>query len=94
MNTNDLKFDLPYKIYLAEDDLPKSWYNVRAVMPNKPAPLLNPETQKPVTLEELSRIFCEELAAQELDETNEYIPIPQPVQDFYRMYRPSPLIRA
>ena len=85
---------IPYKIYLEEDEMPKAWYNVRADMVNKPAPLLNPITKKPMTLEEMSEIFCEELARQELDDTNAYIPIPQEIQDFYKMYRPSPLVRA
>ena len=74
--------------------MPKQWYNVRADMKNKPAPLLHPQTFKPVTLEDLSEVFCEELAKQELDETTPYIDIPQEIQDFYKMYRPSPLVRA
>ena len=86
--------DIPYKTYLTEDELPKAWYNVRADMAKKPAPLLNPTTLKPMTAEELERIFCRECVKQELDDTTPYIPIPQPVIDFYRMYRPSPLIRA
>ena len=85
---------IPYKIYLKEDEIPKAWYNVRADMKKKPAPLLNPGTLKPLKAEELTPIFCEELVAQELDEDNAYIPIPQEIQDFYRMYRPSPLVRA
>lgn len=85
---------IPYKIYLEEDEMPKQWYNVRADMKNKPAPLLHPQTFKPVTLEDLSEVFCEELAKQELDETTPYIDIPQEIQDFYKMYRPSPLVRA
>lgn len=85
---------IPYKIYLEEDEMPKQWYNVRADMKTKPAPLLNPETYQPITFEELSQIFCEELAKQELDETTPYIDIPQEIQDFYKMYRPSPLVRA
>lgn len=85
---------IPYKIYLEESEMPKEWYNVRADMVKKPAPLLNPVTKKPCTLEELSEIFCEELAKQELNETDRYIPIPQEIRDFYKMYRPSPLVRA
>ena len=85
---------IPYKIYLEEDEMPKAWYNVRADMINKPAPLLNPETHQPATLEELSRVFCTELAKQELDDTTAYIPIPQEIRDFYKMYRPAPLVRA
>ncbi len=86
--------DIPYKIYLDEKELPKAWYNLRADMINKPAPLLNPETRQPSTIEELSQVFCKELAAQELDETNPYIEIPEPIRNFYKMYRPAPLIRA
>ena len=85
---------IPYKIYLEEDEMPKSWYNVRADMVNKPAPLLNPETLQPITEDELAKVFCRELAKQELDETTPYIPIPQEIRDFYKMYRPSPLVRA
>ena len=85
---------IPYKIYLNEDELPKSWYNVRADMKNKPAPLLNPATLKPMTADDLKAVFCDELIAQELDETNAYIPIPEEIVDFYKMYRPSPLVRA
>ena len=88
------KNKIPYKIYLEESELPKQWYNVRADMKNKPAPLLNPATGKPVTLEELSGIFCEELAKQELDNTNAYIDIPEEIHNFYKMYRPAPLVRA
>ena len=86
--------NIPYKTYLTEDELPKQWYNVRADMKNKPAPLLNPATHKPMTAEELSVVFCEDLVQQELDNTNAYIDIPQEILDFYRMYRPSPLVRA
>ena len=86
--------EIPYKIYLEESEMPRAWYNVRADMKNKPAPLLNPATKEPMTVEELSKVFCEELARQELDETNAYIPIPQEILDFYKMYRPSPLVRA
>ena len=85
---------IPYKIYLEESEMPKQWYNVRADMINKPEPLLNPETLEPMTLEELSVIFCEELAKQELDNDNAYIDIPQEILDFYKMYRPAPLVRA
>ena len=85
---------IPYKIYLEESEMPKQWYNVRADMKNKPAPLVNPGTGKPMTLEELSQVFCTELAMQELDDTTPYIDIPQEIRDFYKMYRPSPLVRA
>ena len=85
---------IPYKIYLSENEIPSSWYNVRADMKNEPAPLLNPGTLQPMTAEELSAVFCEDLVAQELDNEHAYIPIPQEIRDFYKMYRPSPLVRA
>ena len=85
---------IPYKIYLEENEMPTQWYNVRADMKNKPAPLLNPQTLKPMTAEELSQVFCEELVKQELDDTTPYFDIPQEILDFYKMYRPSPLVRA
>ena len=86
--------DIPYKIYLSEEEIPQSWYNVRADMKTKPAPLLNPGTGKPMTAEELGVVFCADLVAQELDDTTPYIPIPQEIRDFYKMYRPAPLVRA
>ena len=85
---------IPYKIYLDENEMPKQWYNLRADMKNKPAPLLNPATMKPITVEELSDVFCAELAKQELDETTPYIDIPEKILNFYKMYRPAPLTRA
>ncbi len=85
---------IPYKIYLNEDEMPKMWYNLRADMVNKPAPLLNPETHKPMTAEDLSGVFCDELICQELDDTTAYFEIPEDIRNFYKMYRPSPLIRA
>ena len=85
---------IPYKIYLDENEMPKYWYNVRADMTNKPAPLLNPGTGKPMSAEELGGVFCEELVRQELDNDTRYYPIPQEILDFYKMYRPSPLTRA
>ncbi|WP_026527407.1 TrpB-like pyridoxal phosphate-dependent enzyme [Butyrivibrio sp. VCD2006] len=85
---------IPYKIYLSEDEIPKQWYNVRADMKNKPAPLLNPGTHKPMGFEDLRPVFCDELIKQELDDTTPYVDIPQEVQDFYKMYRPAPLVRA
>ena len=86
--------EVPYKIYLEESELPKQWYNVRADMKNKPAPLLNPGTLKPMTFEELTPVFCDELVKQELDDTTPLFDIPQEIFDFYKMYRPSPLVRA
>ncbi len=85
---------IPYKIYLEESEMPKEWYNVRADMKIKPAPLLNPGTGKPMTAEELSVVFCEELVKQELDNDNRYIPIPEEIREYYKTYRPSPLTRA
>ena len=90
-NTNK---EIPYKIYLEESEMPKEWYNVRADMKEKPAPSLNPQTLKPMTAQELGEVFCEELVQQELDDKNAYIPIPQEIRDFYKMYRPAPLVRA
>ena len=89
-----MKMEIPYKIYLSEEELPKNWINLRAFMDKKPAPLLNPQTQKPMTEEELSQVFCNELVKQELDDYSPYIPIPTEIRDFYKMYRPAPLIRA
>ena len=88
------KKQIPYKIYLEENEMPKQWYNVRADMKNKPAPLLNPGTLQPMTADELGVVFCEELVKQELDDTTAYFDIPQEILDFYKMYRPSPLVRA
>ena len=88
------KQNIPYKIYLTEEELPTAWYNLRADMHNKPAPLLHPETHEPMTAEDLSQVVCEELVKQELDDTTAYIPIPQEIRDFYKMYRPAPLVRA
>ena len=85
---------IPYKTYLDENEIPKAWYNLRADMKVKPAPLLNPGTGKPLTAEELTPIFCEELVKQELDNDTAFFPIPQEILDFYKMYRPSPLVRA
>ena len=90
----DAKEKIPYKIYLSESELPTAWYNMRADMKNKPAPLLNPGTHQPMTAEELSGVFCDELVKQELDNDNRFVPIPQEIVDFYKMYRPSPLVRA
>ncbi|MDD5910859.1 MAG: TrpB-like pyridoxal phosphate-dependent enzyme [Bacteroidales bacterium] len=86
--------NIPYKIYLEESEMPKQWYNLRAVMKNKPAPLLNPGTLQPMTIDELKGVFCEELCRQELDNDTAYFPIPEEIQNFYRMYRPAPLVRA
>ena len=85
---------IPYKIYLTEDEMPRDWYNVRADMVKKPAPLLNPATHQPMTAEELAGVFCEELVQQELDNEHHLIPIPEEIRNFYKMYRPSPLVRA
>ena len=86
--------DIPHKIYLTEQEIPTSWYNMRADMKNKPAPLLHPGTLKPLTFEDMQPIFCDELIRQELDNDTQFIPIPEEVQSFYKMYRPSPLVHA
>ncbi|MDD3428595.1 MAG: TrpB-like pyridoxal phosphate-dependent enzyme [Oscillospiraceae bacterium] len=92
MSTSENK--IPYKIYLTEEEMPKQWYNVRADMKNKPAPLLNPGTLQPMGYDDLRPVFCDELIEQELDNTTAYIDIPKEISDFYKMYRPSPLVRA
>lgn len=90
-----MKYDnIPYKIYLNESELPKAWYNLRADMPQKPAPLINPATLQPMTADELAPVFCRELIAQELDCDTPYFDIPDEIQSFYKMYRPAPLVRA
>ena len=86
--------EIPYKIYLEESEMPTSWYNLRADMINKPAPLLDPKTRKPMTAEDLAPVFCDELIAQELDDTTAYFEIPEEIRNFYKMYRPAPLVRA
>ena len=91
---NAMDKKIPYKTYLDESEMPKQWYNVRADMKNKPAPLLNPATLKPMTAEELAPVFCDELVKQELDDTTPYFDIPEEIREFYKMYRPSPLVRA
>lgn len=88
------KSPIPYKIYLSENEIPNFWYNVRADMKNKPAPLLNPATLKPMTAEELGHVFCDELVQQELDNDHRLIAIPDEIREFYHMYRPSPTVRA
>lgn len=86
--------NIPYKIYLNESEMPRTWYNLRADMKQKPAPLLNPGTHQPMKAEELADVFCEELIAQELDNHTAYFEIPEEIRAFYKMYRPSPLVRA
>ena len=86
--------EIPYKIYLEESEMPTAWYNLRADKKKKPAPLLNPATHEPATLDELSHVFCRDLAEQELNETDAFIEIPEEIRSFYKMYRPSPLVRA
>lgn len=85
---------VPYKVYLSEEELPKKWLNIKGFMKDKPAPLLNPETKQPCTVDELCNVFCRELAMQELNCTDKYVDIPKPITDFYKLYRPSPMIRA
>ena len=88
------KKEIPYKIYLEESEMPKYWYNLRADMINKPAPLLDPKTHKPMTAEDLAPVFCDELIEQELNDTQAYFEIPEEILSFYKMYRPAPLVRA
>lgn len=85
---------IPHRLYLSEEQIPKQWYNLRADMKEQPEPLLNPATLKPATIDDLTPVFCKELAKQELDATTRYIDIPEEVQEMYKVYRPSPLIRA
>ncbi|MDR0424213.1 MAG: TrpB-like pyridoxal phosphate-dependent enzyme [Clostridiales Family XIII bacterium] len=85
---------IPYKINLTENEIPKSWYNVRADMKTKHRPILNPATMKPVTPADLAPVFCDKLISQELNDKDSWIEIPEEVLNFYRMYRPSPLVRA
>ncbi len=94
MSATEMKKEIPYKIYISEADMPKAWYNLRADMKNKPAPLLNPETLKPMTFEDLRPVFCDELIKQELDDTTPFVEIPEEIRSFYKMYRPAPLVRA
>ena len=88
------KYDVPYKMYLEEKEIPKKWYNVRADMKTKQAPLLNPGTLEPMGAADLAPVFCEELVAQELDDNTPYYDIPKEIHDFYKIYRPSPLMHA
>ena len=94
MSATEMKKEIPYKIYISEADMPKAWYNLRADMKNKPAPLLNPETLQPMTYEDLRPVFCDELIKQELDDTTPFVEIPDEIRSFYKMYRPAPLVRA
>ncbi|MBR5152369.1 MAG: TrpB-like pyridoxal phosphate-dependent enzyme [Clostridia bacterium] len=86
--------EIPYKIFLTEEELPKQWHNLRAFMKEKPAPFLNPVTKQPATRQELEQVFCKELVDQELNVTDKYIDIPQEIRDFYKMFRPTPVVRA
>ena len=86
--------EIPYKIYLEENEMPTAWYNVRADMKNKPAPLINPGTHQPMGFDDLRGVFCDELVKQELNNTDRFIEIPEEIRNFYKMYRPSPLVRA
>ena len=94
MSAQDMKKEIPYKIYISEADMPKAWYNLRADMKHKPAPLLNPDTLQPMTYDDLRPVFCDELIKQELDDTTPYVEIPEEIRSFYKMYRPAPLVRA
>ena len=85
---------IPHRLYLTEDQMPQKWFNLRAAMPQQPDPLIHPGTLQPLGVADLAPIFCEELARQELDGTTEFVDIPPEVLEVYKMYRPSPLIRA
>ncbi len=85
---------IPHRLYLTEDQMPKQWFNLRAVMKEQPDPMLNPATLQPMTEQDLYPIFCKELAHQEMDAADAYVDIPEEIQEIYKMYRPSPLIRA
>lgn len=86
--------NIPYKIYLSEEEMPRYWYNIKAVMKELPEPFINPATFKPCTAEELNQVFCSNLVEQELNTTDQHIEIPEEIRNFYKMYRPSPLVRA
>lgn len=86
--------NVPKRIFLTADEMPTKWYNVRADMKNKPAPMLHPGTHEQLKAEDLEPIFCKELCKQELDDETAFIDIPEPVLEFYKIFRPSPLIRA
>lgn len=85
---------IPYKVYLSEEEIPKAWYNVRADMKTDHRPMLHPGTLQPVTEVDLTPVFCDELVKQELNDKDRFIEIPEEIRDFYKMYRPSPLVRA
>ena len=89
-----MKKNVPHRLYLTEEQMPKQWYNLRADMKEQPAPIINPATGKPAAVEDLYPVFCEELAKQEMDGTTRYFDIPEEVLDIYKIYRPSPLCRA
>ena len=85
---------IPHRLYLTEDQMPKQWYNLRADMKKQPDPIINPATMQPAVEEDLYPVFCKKLAHQEMDAQTRFIDIPEPVQEMYKIYRPSPLIRA
>ena len=85
---------VPYRIYLSESEMPKHWYNLRADMKEQHDPYLHPATFKPVGLDDMKAIFCEELCYQEMNTTDRFIDIPEELQEFYKMFRPSPVVRA
>ena len=89
-----LMTNIPYKIYLTEEEIPRNWYNLKAVMKELPTPFIHPGTLEPCTADNLSPVFCTELVEQELNKTDKYIEIPEGIRDFYKMFRPSPLVRA
>jgi len=86
--------NIPYKTYLQESELPKVWYNICADMPNQHDPFVHPGTLQPMQMEDLLPVFCKELCEQEFDRTTRYFDIPDEILDFYKTFRPSPLVRA
>ena len=82
------------KFILQESEIPTQWYNIQADMKNKPLPMLNPATKKPMTVDELSQVFARECCKQELDTTHAWIDIPEEVRERYKYYRSTPLVRA
>ena len=85
---------IPHRLYLTEDEMPKQWYNMRADMKELPDPMINPATMKPAAEEDLYPVFCKKLAHQEMDNETRYVDIPDEILEMYKIYRPSPLIRA
>ena len=82
------------KFLLSEAEIPEQWYNITAEMKNKPQPMINPGTKEPLKAEDLYPLFAEELSRQEVNQSDAWIDIPEAVREKYKIYRPSPLVRA